>query len=108
MPIAKRWSDFDLDFTKHPTTGELSMKRDDDAVVRSIQYLLLTNHYERPFNPEIGSHLRGRLFDPMSYETSLNIKEDIMQTINNYETRVQLNEIVVEPVYEENGYQITL
>ena len=55
MPVAKRWSDLDLDFTAHPNTGQLSMKRDEQAIIRSVRYILLTNFYERPFHPEFGS-----------------------------------------------------
>ena len=106
MPVSKTWADLDLDFTIHPNTKTLSIKIDDDAIIRSIRYLLLTNHYERPFNPELGCHLTGRLFDPMSHATTMRIKEDIESTINNFEPRVNLTEIAVEAKEQENGYLI--
>lgn len=108
MPIAKSWSDFDLDFSTHPNTGNLSMKRDADAIVRSVRYLLLTNYYERPFHPEVGSNITKQLFEPMNLQTSLNIKESIIETINNFEPRVQINEIKVDEREDENGYLIYL
>ena len=108
MPIVKKWSDFDLDFSAHPNTGALSMKKDEDAVVRSIRHLLLTNHYEKPFHPEIGSNLVRQLFEPMTLQTTLNIKQSVLEAINNYEPRVQVNEIVVEPRETENGYVVFL
>jgi len=108
LPIAKSWSDFDLDFSAHPNTGNLSMKRDADAIVRSVRYLLLTNYYERPFHPEVGSNITKQLFEPMNLQTSLNIKESIIETINNFEPRVQINEIKVDERKDENGYLIYL
>ena len=108
MPIVKKWSDFDLDFVAHPNTGNLSMKKDEDAVVRSIRHLLLTNHYEKPFHPEIGSNLVRQLFELMTIQTTLNIKQNIVEAINNFEPRVQLNDIVVTPKELENGYEILL
>lgn len=108
MPVLKTWSDFDLDFSAHPNTGELSMKKDADAIVRSVRHLLLTNYYERPFHPEIGSNITRQLFEPMNLQTSLNIKESIVETIKNFEPRVQINEIKVEEREEENGYLIFL
>lgn len=119
MPVTRKWSDLDLDFTAHPNTGDLSIKRDADAVVRSIRYLMLTNHYERPFHPEIGSDVTKQLFEPMTYATVLRLKEAIRQTINNYEPRVQISRLEVEPRTEadplngargtnENGYLVDL
>ena len=108
MPVAKTWSDLDLSFLAHENTGELSMKKDADAIIRSVQYLLLTNHYERPFRPELGSHLRARLFEPMTYASTLQIKEDITETINNFESRVRITELNVTAREEENGYEIYL
>ena len=108
MPVAKRWSDFDLDFTAHPNTGALNMKRDADAIVRSVRYLLLTNHYERPFHPEIGSNLSAQLFEPMTYATVLRIKDAITETINNFETRVQLTNLDVIAREDQNAYYVSL
>jgi len=108
LPVAKRWSDFDLDFTAHPNTGKLSMKQDADAIVRSVRHLLLTNHYERPFHPEIGSNLSAQLFEPMTYATSLRIKSDIIEAIDNFEPRVSLTNIEVTPNEAENAYYVSL
>tara|TARA_Y100000996_G_C22527883_1_gene645218 strand:+ start:830 stop:1219 length:390 start_codon:yes stop_codon:yes gene_type:complete len=108
LPIVKRWSDFDLDFTAHPNTGELSMKRDENAIVRSVQYLLLTDHYERPFHPEIGSNLRKQLFEPMTYATVLRIRDAIIECLNNFEPRVQLTNVEVNPDYDRNSYDVSL
>ena len=106
MPVAKRWADLDIDFTAHPNTGNLSMKRDADAIVRSVRQLLLTNHYERPFHPEIGSNLVRQLFEPMTYATTLRIKDNIIKTINNFEPRVDLTNVEVEPREQENAYAV--
>ena len=108
MPVAKTWSDLDINFTAHPKTGSLIMKKDAEAIVRSVQHLLLTNHYERPFNPELGSHLSARLFEPMSHSVTLQIKDDIVETINNFEPRVRISELNVRAQEEHNGYEIYL
>lgn len=108
MPIVKKWSDFDLDFSAHPNTGDLSMKKDEAAIVRSVRHLLLTNYYEKPFHPDIGSNITRQLFEPMTVQTTLNIRQSIIDTINNYEPRVQINELLVDPRENENGYVISL
>lgn len=108
MPIKRRWSDLDLDFTVHPNTGKLNMKLDADAIVRSVRYLLLTNHYERAFHPEIGSNLAASLFEPMTYATVLRVKDTITQTINNFEPRVNLSSINVTAREDQNAYQVSM
>ena len=108
MPVAKRWKDFDLDFVAHPNTGALAMKEDADAVVRSVRYLLLTNFYERPFHPEIGSNLSAQLFELMTYSTSLRIRDAITECINNYEPRVSLTNVNVTPKEDLNSYFVEL
>jgi len=108
LAIFKRWSDFDLEFIPHPNTGNLSMKVDDAAIRRSLIHLLLTNHYERPFHPEVGSNLTRQLFEPMTYSTTLRIRDSIRETINNHEPRVRLTNVYVEPNEDQNAYNIKL
>jgi len=119
LPATRKWLDLNLDFTAHPNTGELSVKRDADAVVRSIRHLMLTNHYERPFHPDVGSDVTRQLFEPMTHATVLRLKDSIIRTINNYEPRVRINRLEVEPRTEanpvvgargtnENGYLVDL
>ena len=108
MPRLKVWKDLDLEFASHPNTGDVVVKQDVNAIVRSVKQLLLTDFYERPFQPELGSNVRARLFDPMSYATTLRIKEDILTTLGNHEPRVDIHEINVEAREQQNGYIISL
>jgi len=108
LPIIKTYNDLDLAFTAHPNTGNLSTKKDADAVVRSVRNLLLMNHFDKPFHPEVGSNITRHLFEPMTVATTLRLETDIKNVINNFEPRVQLNEINVQAVEDENGYNISL
>ncbi len=104
----KSWSDLNMDFIAHPNSGDLSLKANDKSIVSAVRNLLLTNHYERSFHPEIGSNLTAQLFELMSPETTLRIKECIIETINNFEPRVDLTAIDVIERERENGYYISL
>jgi phage baseplate assembly protein W len=104
----KTWSDLDLNFSAHPNTKNLSIKKDADAIARAVRYLVLTNHYERPFHPEIGSNLIKQLFEPMGKQTTIRIKENITETINNFEPRVQLISVTVGERETENGYLVSI
>ena len=76
--------------------------------MRSVRHLLLTNHYERPFHPEIGSNLVRQLFEPMTYATTLRMRDTIEETINNSEPRVRLTNIVVQAREDQNAYLVKL
>jgi len=106
--LSKIYSDIDFTFTKKPVTGDVALSYDHQAVIRSIRNLLLTNHYERPFNPDLGSNLNALLFEMVSPLTSVAIQREIENTINNYEPRAAIKEIVVESLADKNAYNVTL
>ena len=108
MPVAKRWSDLDLDFTAHPNTGQLSMKRDEQAFIRSVRYILLTNFYERPFHPEIGSNVRAMLFEPMTPLIALNLQRKVQEVLVNFEPRARLVQIIAQPDIDRNRYGLQI
>ena len=86
----EKYSDIFTDFSIHPTTGQLNKKTNENAVKQSVRNLLLTDKYERPFHPEIGSNLRALLFENMTPSISLEVEEYISDVINNYEPRAAL------------------
>jgi phage baseplate assembly protein W len=106
--ITRRYSDFDLDFDAHPVTKDVSKKLNENAITQSVRNLLLTSHYERPFKPELGSNLKKFLFEPIDNITTSLIQDAIWYTLTNYEPRIEIQEVVASPNYEENRYDITM
>lgn len=107
MPlITKTYLDLDLDFKKHPITGDIVKKKDVFAITSSIYNLFQTSNYERLFHPEIGCSMKQILFEPIDKITTVLIKDIILNTVNGYEPRVRItiDDIVVEAKEEENGY----
>ncbi len=102
--IQNRYIDLDLTFTRHPVKNDLVLSVDDKAVIRSVRNLILTNHYERPFHPEIGSNVRKMLFEPISPLTANYLQREIEDTIRNYEPRVRLQQVVVQTEPDSNAY----
>lgn len=99
-PKAEIFSDIDLSFTPHPITGFLTRKTNRLAVRQSVKSLILTEAYERPFQPLIGCGLRDYLFEPFNALTRKLMEDSITETINNFEPRAQLIAVQVEE-YEE-------
>ena len=106
--LKKIYSDLDLTFNRTPVKNDVALSYDEQAIIRSVRNLLLTNFYERPFQPNLGSNINKLLFEPVNSLTSGNLKEDIRNVITNYEPRVGIDEIVVTPNEDENAYNITL
>mgnify|MGYP003118673936 CR=1 FL=1 len=107
MPLENRYySDLNITFNKHPVTGKLSVLKDADAVKRALRNLILTNTYERPYQPLIGASIRRRLFEPMDSITAHSIKKDIQVAINNFEPRVTVHDIAL--IYDEDGHSVVI
>ena len=106
--IKNLYCDIDLTFNRQPVTKDIALSYDDQAVIRSVRNLLLTNFYERPFQPDLGSNLDKLLFEPATNLTANLIKDDIQNVIDNYEPRVQVNYIDVTAQEDQNTYNVTL
>jgi phage baseplate assembly protein W len=104
--ISTAFSDLDLNFTIHPVKKDINRYTNETAVINSIKNLILTNHYERPFQPEIGSNVRRMLFENMDTITSTVLENEISQTIKNYEPRANVSRINVSPDYDNNGFKV--
>ena len=106
--LTKIYSDIDLTFTRVPGTNDIALSYDDQAVIRSVKNLLLTNRFERLFQPDVGSNLRAMLFENLSYSTASTLEEEIKITIENEEPRVTSTTVKVTPDYDKNGYYVNL
>lgn len=87
---SRTFTDLDLSFIANPVTGDVSKKYDENAIKQSIKNLVMTNHYERLFHPEIGSQVSGLLFEPFSPLLQNMLERSITNTITNFEPRVNL------------------
>jgi len=102
------FKDLDLDFQKNTATSDIQKLTDIEAVKRSVRNLINTNHYERPFHPEIGSNLRAMLFELITPQMTHVISKQIDLLIKNYEPRCRLVQINVQPDIDRNGYRASI
>tara|TARA_B100001093_G_scaffold518589_2_gene603979 strand:- start:435 stop:839 length:405 start_codon:yes stop_codon:yes gene_type:complete len=108
LKVSRIYKDLDLSFTANPVTGDVSKKIDVNAVKQSLRILILTNFYERPFDPGKAANLRGYLFEPMSKVTASSISNSIKNIIESYEPRVRIKSIQVVPNFDLNSYEVTV
>lgn len=102
------YSDLDLTFNMHPGKKDLLVSKGEIAVVRALKNLLLTNYFEKPFNPDYGSNIRKLLFEPLTPITAGVLSREVEFVIKNFEPRVSLEDVSVQPLYDYNSYQVTI
>ena len=102
------YKDLALSFEKNANTQDVLQKKDVDAVKQSVRNLILTNHYERPFHPEIGSGVANLLFEPLDPITANALTRTIGEVIANFEPRARVVSIDARPNFDSNSYEVTI
>ena len=98
------YKDLNLGFQQNTATKDIQKLTDVEAVKRSVRNLINTNHYEKPFHPEIGSNLRAMLFENLTPQMTHLISKTIEMLIRNYEPRCRIVQVNSQPMFERNGY----
>tara|TARA_Y100000996_G_C22342575_1_gene569303 strand:- start:113 stop:541 length:429 start_codon:yes stop_codon:yes gene_type:complete len=104
----RQYSDLDLFFGKKTSDNDISKVTDVQAVKRSIRNLVLLNHYEKPFHPEIASGVRDMLFELMTPLTANVLARKIQDVIANFEPRARVVSVRAIPDFANNAYDISL
>tara|TARA_B100000035_G_C21015860_1_gene561782 strand:- start:671 stop:1099 length:429 start_codon:yes stop_codon:yes gene_type:complete len=106
--VVKEYVDLDLFFGKKSSNSDIQDLTNVKAVKRSIRNLILTNHFEKPFHPEIGSGVRDMLFENMTPVTAHILARKIEDVILNFEPRARLVGVRAEPILDRNTYEVTI
>lgn len=102
------YSDFLNNFDKNPVTGFLARVTNEEAVKQSIKNIIFTNKGEKPYNPQFGSTVYASLFNPLDATTLIQIRESITESINNFEPRADLKNVIVAPSTEKNAIAVRI
>ena len=104
----RKYRDLDLFFSRKQGSGDVNRITDIEAVKRSVRNLVLTNFYEKPFHPEIGSGVRDMLFENMSPLTAVVLAKKVEDVIENFEPRARLIGVRALPKLDRNEYEVTI
>lgn len=105
---SQKYSDFLSNLYPHPVSKDIVKFVNENAVVRSIRNLLMTDRFERLYQPNIGTDIRKMLFENISSVTAQNISVFVQDTIDKYEPRAKVVSIQVQPDEENNRYVVSL
>ena len=104
----RQYKDLDLFFGRKQASDDINKVTDIQAVKRSVRNLVLLNHYEKPFHPEIGSGVRDMLFENMTPITAFIIAKQVEDVIENYEPRAKLIGVRALPNLDRNEYEVSI
>ncbi len=104
----KVWKDLDLNFDSHPVTYDLTRVFDVESIKRSVKNLILTDYGERPFQPWIGSSIKGLLFEQMDAVTISSLRNRIEVLLENFEPRVIMESLEINDMDDNNRLTVTI
>ena len=102
----RRYTDINLMFSPHPYSKDILTRKNADAVKSSIQNLILTKNYERPFHPEIGSQVNALMFENLMPSTIVAIERSIRNTIEKFEPRASILDVQILDNSDNNALDI--
>lgn len=102
------YSDIDNAFAIHPIYNDIRPIVDIDSIKQSLKNLLLTNRYDRLFQPEIDSGISALLFENANIFTEHELKAKIERMIDLYEPRISDYEVTVVDESDQNAYRVTI
>ncbi len=106
--VSQGFKDVSMTFQKHPLTSDIIALKNESAIARSVRNIVFTSPGEKFFNEDFGSNINRALFDNINDISANIIKNEIRNSIRNYEPRVKLRNVEVEPNFDQNEFNATI
>ena len=106
--VSKKFKDLSMSFKFNPLSGDLISLKNENAIARAVRNIVSTTPGEKFFNPEFGSSIGEILFENVDDITAVSIQDEIRNCLGNYEPRVELIDVFVDPNFDENQFDVTI
>jgi len=106
--VSQSFKDISMSFETNPLNEDLIALKNTSAIARSIRNIVFTQPGEKFFNPEFGSRVSESLFEVVDEVSTIAIRDEIRSSIINYEPRVNLLDVLVNPNPDENEMNVTI
>lgn len=106
--VSQGFKDISMSFQSNPLNKDLLALKNENAIARSIKNIVFTEPGEKFFQPDFGSKLYSVLFENIDDISAIKIKDQIKQSIRNFEPRVDLIEVEVFPDFDNNGFDVKI
>ena len=105
---SRAFKDINLSFKRHPVTNDVVTIRNEDAIKRSVKNIIFTILGEKPFEPNFGSVINDSLFELDTTLNQVRISDEITQSLNSYEPRIDNIEVTVQIYADSNELNCTV
>ena len=106
--VSQGYKDISMSFKSNPLNDDLIGLKNQSAIARSIRNIVFTLPGESFFQPDFGSKVSASLFENVDEVSSVTIRNEIEYSINTYEPRVNLIQVISEPNYDNNEFNVTI
>ena len=106
--VSRSFKDLSMSFKANPLNDDLITLKNESAIARSLRNIIFTSPGEKFFNPDFGSNISKVLFENIDEISAIQIKEEIELSIKNFEPRVRLQEVEINPDYDNNQFDVTI
>ena len=106
--VSQSFKDISMSFGKNPMTNDLIALKNANAIARSVRNIVMTIPGEKPFDPYFGSNVRNVLFENLDNISASLIVDEIKNSIQNYEPRVELVSVEAVPDFDSYSYDVVI
>ena len=106
--VSQSFKDISMSFGKNPMTNDLIALKNANAIARSVRNIVMTIPGEKPFDPYFGSNVRNVLFENLDNISASLIVDEIRNSIQNYEPRVELVSVEAVPDFDNYSYDVVI
>ena len=106
--VSKSFKDISMSFKYNPLSGDLIALKNENAIARAVRNIVSTTPGEKFFDPDFGSSVSEILFENVDDITAISIQDEIKNCLANYEPRVELIDVNVDPNFDENQFDVII
>jgi len=105
---SRKFKDLSMSFKTNPLNDDLIGLKNTNAIARSLKNIVFTQPGEKFFNPDFGSRITESLFENVDDVSALAIEDEIRSSIINFEPRVNLLDVSVNPNPDDNEMNVVI
>ena len=106
--VSKGFKDISMTFQVNPLSSDLIALKNENAIARSVRNIIFTVPGEKVFDPDFGTDINASLFELLDETSATVIKDQIKYSLETYEPRIRLLDVIVVPDFEDNGYDVEI
>jgi len=97
-----------MTFQSNPLNDDLIVIKNENAIARSLRNIVFTLPGEKFFNASFGSRITESLFENIDDINATLIADEIRESIDINEPRVELRDVEAIPDFNNNGFDVII